>query len=176
MLRTPFFNKIRTDQQLGYVASAFSRSFHDQPGLTFLLQSPVMGPDKLKTRVDAFAENQLSMLQELTVEKLNDYKAAVTVDLLKKDTNLSERTNRLWSSIKDSDHGFDEAILLADAVNAVSREQLIETYTRLVLSEEASPLFISNYGKAHQDEDYQNSLKDQTACKDSRCFDNLPQG
>ena len=159
ILGTPFFNKLRTEQQLGYVAWAGAPSFEDIPGLAFLLQSPVMGPDKLKVRVDAFAANQLELLSGLTEEQLAQYKAGVTGDLLKKDANLSERTNRLWSSIGDSKHGFDERKKLAEAINATTREQLADIYSELILSDNAKPLFITNFGKAHRDEDYQKAIK-----------------
>ncbi|WP_461535531.1 insulinase family protein [Spongorhabdus nitratireducens] len=150
MLGTPFFNQLRTEQQLGYVAFASNYLIDNQPGLVFMIQSPVLGPDGLGKRVDEFVLKQRKAVVDLTKAELDEYKQGLIGSLLKKDANLGERSARLWGDVLDTEHDFRLRQELSEAINKVSAAELLEAYDQVLMSDVDKPLTIVSTGKAHQ--------------------------
>ena len=106
LLATPFFNELRTEQQLGYIVFAGARPMERHPGLIFVVQSPVLGPDGIEERVTRFLEGQSKRLDKLTDGELDQYRQGLIGDLLKKDANLDERSARFWQTLDGGEVGF----------------------------------------------------------------------
>ncbi|MDT8895132.1 insulinase family protein [Halomonas sp. I1] len=132
LLETPFYQQLRTEQQLGYVVNAGYRPLLEAPGITFLVQSPDTDSQTIQARIDAFVDDFGTHLDGLTDNDLAPYRQAVRDDLLQRDTSLHGRTNRLWQALALEDTGFDHQQRLAERVMEVSPDALRDAWHDLV--------------------------------------------
>ena len=63
-MKSGFFQQLRTEQQLGYVVSAFSWPQRDVPGLVMLVQSPVADAPAVIGSMETFMQNVTVDLDE----------------------------------------------------------------------------------------------------------------
>ncbi|WP_181869917.1 insulinase family protein [Halomonas sp. DQ26W] len=124
LIDTPFFQRLRTEEQLGYVVSAGYSPLLDAPGLSLLVQSPDTPSDAILEHIDAFLEAFGERLGTLEEDGLTAYRQAVHDNLLQRDTSLSGRTNRLWRALSYGDTDFDRRERLAARVLNVSADDL----------------------------------------------------
>ncbi len=132
LLETPFYQQLRTEQQLGYVVNAGYRPLLDAPGIGLLVQSPDTDSTTIQSRIDAFLAAFGARLEGLDEAALAPYRQAVHDDLLRRDTGLPERTNRLWRALAMDDTAFDKRQRLAERVLAVTPEALRDAWPSLL--------------------------------------------
>lgn len=131
VLDSPFYQRLRTEEQLGYVVHAGYSPMLDAPGLALLVQSPDTDSDAIDARIDAFLDDFEARLTALDDEDLAPYRQAVSARLTQRDTSLSGRTNRLWQAMSFGDTEFDRRERLAERALAVSVEELRELWPEL---------------------------------------------
>lgn len=132
LLATPFFNELRTEQQLGYIVFASARPIERHPGLVFVVQSPVLDPEGIEQRVDDFIQGQVKRIDALTDEELEDYRQGLIVDLTKRDANLDERGGRFWQSLNGRESDFDYQLQIAEQVKTISVDDIKEAMKNLL--------------------------------------------
>ena len=64
IIKSGFFQQLRTDQQLGYVVSAFDWPQLEVPGLVLLIQSPVADANKVSGAMRQFMQSVPAALDE----------------------------------------------------------------------------------------------------------------
>ncbi|NYS35486.1 insulinase family protein, partial [Streptococcus danieliae] len=55
-LETPFYQQLRTEQQLGYIVNAGYSPLLEAPGIALVVQSPDVDSDTIAERMDTFLE------------------------------------------------------------------------------------------------------------------------
>ncbi|MRI34825.1 hypothetical protein EOPP23_17750 [Endozoicomonas sp. OPT23] len=150
LLATPFANQLRTEQQLGYVVFASARPIERHPGLIFVVQSPVLGPEGIADRVDDFLEGQVQKLKKLSDKELEQYRQGLIGDLLKKDANLDERSGRFWQILDGRESGFDFQKQIAEEVRKVKVKDIQTALD--VIRKDKGRLTISGQGKTKEPE------------------------
>ena len=147
MLRTPYFSDLRTDQQLGYVVSAGSSLMNDRNGLIFLVQSPVQGADYLERATQSFFEEYLKSLAMMAEQEFQEHKEGLINNLLQKDKNLTQRSQRYWSDLKRDNLAFDTREQLANAILTLEKPDIL-SYLKAVQSKlTTSRLLVFSRGK-----------------------------
>jgi len=131
IIKSGFFQQLRTDQQLGYIVSAFDWPQLQVPGLVMLIQSPVAGADKVYAAMHSYMAAVPAALDE---EQFARHKAALLGDILRPDTNLWERADFYWQSIANKQYGFDARRQLADAVESFSLESWRDYYDKVFIA------------------------------------------
>lgn len=104
ILKEPFFNQLRTQEQLGYIVQCSQQSIGHMLHLTFLVQSSHKDPDFLESRINAFLEAHRAILP--TQEQVDKLKQAAIAELSQKPKSLYEEMNRNWNFILD-EYDFD---------------------------------------------------------------------
>jgi len=98
------YNRLRTNEQLGYIVSTFSRkTVGGGWGLSAVVQSSVALPEKLEERVEAWLETFRSEIEEEDPENLAMEAAAVVSQLKERDTKLSQEVNQFWGEIVNTE-------------------------------------------------------------------------
>ena len=146
-IRQNFFTELRTNQQLGYVVAARNRPQRQQPGMIFLIQSPVAGAPDLEKAISTFLSDQRAALQALSDEALDGFKAGLITKLTEKEKNLNQRSFRYWNDISLGDFSFRSQENIAEAVAALTREDLMASYQELVEHFEGERLVVYTPGK-----------------------------
>jgi secreted Zn-dependent insulinase-like peptidase len=132
VIKSGFFQQLRTEQQLGYVASAFDWPQLQVPGLVMLIQSPVADAGKVADAMNTFMK---AVPADLNEEQFARHKAALLSDILRPDKNLWERADFYWQSIATKQLDFDGRKQMADAVTAFSLEQWVAYYQRVFIEQ-----------------------------------------
>lgn len=117
IMTSGFFQQLRTEQQLGYVVSAFSWTRMEVPGLVMLVQSPVADAPSVAQAMTTFLNAVDDTLDAAQFER---HKAALISDVTKPDKNLSERAAYYWRAIDGKRYDFASRQQLADAVDALT--------------------------------------------------------
>jgi secreted Zn-dependent insulinase-like peptidase len=134
-MKSGFFQQLRTEQQLGYIVSAFSWAQRDVPGLVMLVQSPSADA----TAVAAAMDNFMSTVEgELDNEQFERHKTALIGEILRPDKNIWERAEFYWQSIARHQENFDSKASLAEAVDALTLETWIAYYNRVFVQNRRS--------------------------------------
>jgi insulysin len=140
IMKSGFFQQLRTEQQLGYVVSAFAWSQLDVPGLVMLVQSPVADAAAIAAAMDTFMG---AVESELDREQFARHQRALANEILVPDKNLWERAEFYWQSIARKQFDFDGRQALADAVNALTLESWLAYYNRVFVEERHSLLVVA---------------------------------
>ncbi|MGM0449861.1 MAG: insulinase family protein [Pseudomonadota bacterium] len=146
LLSSPFYERLRTNQQMGYIVQGTYYPMLESPGIGFIVQSPDNGFEAIDESVATFLKKQESRLAELDAETLEREKQAVISGLEQDDTRLSEVADRYWQEIDRKNLDFDQREQLIEAVRAIDHDALMETYREAIL-ENPRALVIN----AHQD-------------------------
>ena len=132
MLRTEYFNSLRTEQQLGYVVTVVPVVFRTQPGLAFVVQSPVAAAGQLETATYDFVQAQLERFRALPESVLEQHKRGFIARLLERDKNLYSRSQRLWSDLDVGIVSFDSREQIATQAARITRDDLVSAFINLM--------------------------------------------
>lgn len=130
IMKSGFFQQLRTEQQLGYVVTAFSWPQLEVPGLVMLVQSPVADASAVDEAMETFL---LTLPADLDEAQFARHKAALVSEILKPDKNLWERAEFYWQSIAIKQFDFAGRQALAEAVEALSLDSWNAYYSRVFL-------------------------------------------
>ena len=100
ILSEPAFNILRTREQLGYIVACgqWTSAGSAEVGMRILVQTE-RAPAYLEERVDAFLDEMLTTLQNMTEEEFQEHKHGLEKKWTEDLKNLREETNRYWTYI-----------------------------------------------------------------------------
>lgn len=140
IMTSGFFQQLRTEQQLGYVVSAFPWSKLQVPGLIMLVQSPVADAASIVDSMRAFM-NQVE--PTLDARQFARHQQALISDITKPDKNLAERGQFYWRSIGFKRYDFAGREELAAAVEALTLDQWKAYFERVFMANRHSLQVVS---------------------------------
>ena len=133
LIKSEFFNQLRTEQQLGYVVAAIVQTINRVPGIGLLVQSPAAPVAKLEEAIEQFLVDFDPQLQEMPEAEFESHRQAVLTGLREQPKSLAEQSTRFWGSIDSRDYDFSRRQKLIEAVALLSREGMVQTYTVLLM-------------------------------------------
>ena len=137
IISADFFEQLRTEQQLGYIVSAFVWPLLDVPGVAFMVQSPTASSVAIKQAADTFLR-QTAVEAAVTEEQFLRHRYALLQDITRPDKNLWEESEYFWREIARQELDFESRELLAAAVSSIGFEQWRTWYQRVLIDERAS--------------------------------------
>ena len=151
IISSPFYEEIRTNRQLGYLVYATPFEILETPALGFVVQSPTASQEEIDQAVQEFAEAFESQLAGLDDASLQREKQAVISKLLERDRQLGDVSGRYWREIDRNASGFDSREKLAQAIQSVTRAELVQTFRQAVLEREQALRVVTGQGDANAD-------------------------
>lgn len=145
MIASPFYTRLRTEQQLGYVVFGTALPLRKAPGLAFVVQSPVADPVTLENRIDSFLQQMGDTLSTMDNATLERFKQSVISRILKRENSLTERSNRYWAQIDTDDADFSGRQEMADAIASLQLEDLVKCYEGM----SSRRLTVRSFGQKH---------------------------
>jgi secreted Zn-dependent insulinase-like peptidase len=146
IIRSPFYESIRTQRQLGYIVYATSFEMLETPAIAFVVQSPDTRPQAINAAVDEFMEGFASTLASIGSKELEQEKQAVISGILEQDRQLGDISGRFWHEIDRSNSNFDSREQLVTAIQNVSLAQLQNTF-RTALEQRERALLVTSDGQ-----------------------------
>jgi secreted Zn-dependent insulinase-like peptidase len=156
LIATPFFNQLRTEQQLGYLVGSGYIPYNHHPGIGFYIQSP-HHPAK-------YLINAIHLFLQKTVENIDQFrhvwdalKKGVMKQLMEKDTNLSMKSQRLWMAIGNQDSTFTYSSRMTETILNIDFSEL-KTYLISLISRQGFGEAILYSGEQHVEFSYKTEV------------------
>lgn len=120
----PFFDTLRTQEQLGYIVRHVTRELGTSTGLRFVIQSE-RDPTYLDARIESFLLTfVLAHLERMSADDFAANVAAMTSKLLAKKRRMSEETLTYWNQILLNQYEFERVYADAAAAKEITLEDM----------------------------------------------------
>ena len=121
----PFFNRLRTDKQLGYIVHCGIRSDQDVYSLRFIVQSTMATPAMIDNYVEEFLLELEVLLLEMEEEEFEANVNALLANMLQKDKTIYREATRWAKQIKSQRLDFSWTFHLAQYLSQVSKADIV---------------------------------------------------
>src|SRR5690606_23380969 len=96
ILSAPYYQRLRTEEQLGYVVFATQFPQQTVPGLAFIVQSPDASPQDILDSSERFFADFEAVLANMGETEFQAYQQGLKTLLLEKPKNMGEKFARFW--------------------------------------------------------------------------------
>ena len=151
LLSPRFFNRLRTEEQLGYVATTFPVMFAHSAGIGFGVQSPVQGTTGLADRFESFYFHALAQLRGVTKEEFEGVRQGVLASLTKSPDTLEEEFGWLETDLRLGNRDFDSLGRLVGALKTITLPEVVRAYETMVLGPGGTRAVIQVQGSRFSD-------------------------
>ncbi len=134
-----FYYQLRTLKQLGYIVwseriiknSNMVRDFFITfQYFYFLVQGSQKTPDRIDDEIDTVINLVRDEIKDQKEEKLSSYKETLLQTIKRPDTNLSERSDKVWEEIKQNTLDFTYREKLIDNLNKIKKSDLLAFFDK----------------------------------------------
>jgi insulysin len=137
-----YFEELRTQQQLGYVVSAFNWPLFNVPGLGFLVQSPKVSASALQESTQAFL-TQMATEEAVTEPQFERHKAALLREIQQPHKNIIERSEYFWEEIARRELDFGSRERLTAALQEIDLAQWRAWFADVTLQKRAAVVMVA---------------------------------
>jgi insulysin len=148
IISQPFYNQLRTKEQLGYVVYATDLNLNRVNGFRFVVQSSIKDPVFLEERVEHFLKSYQAEFADMSNERFEKYKNGLLRKLRVSAKNIQEEFYRYWSQISNHRYEFDWEDKFANALEKITKEDVTKYYNNLFIKS-PKQLTIQSFGSKH---------------------------
>ena len=149
MISSPYYQYMRTEQQLGYIVFATAYPQKSVPGLLFIVQSPTASPEEMMNHSRIFFRDYEGKLETMSDEEFALFQEGLITRLTEKPKNMGEKAANFWADLSTERYTFDTRQAIADEVVNITKTQILNLYRRAVLNNEWSWLLFEKGGKVN---------------------------
>jgi secreted Zn-dependent insulinase-like peptidase len=125
LIEAPFYTRLRTEKQLGYITFATAFPLYNTPILTGAVQSPTANPDELAAAIQQEFDSFVDMVKSMPNEQFESQRLSLLDQLLNPPSTQSELSNAIWSAI-GLRRPFSDRMMQAQTLEAITQEQFVE--------------------------------------------------
>lgn len=140
LIRTPYYQTLRTQAQVGYIVSAFAFNVLDTPALGFSVQSNSHSVGEVLMQTREFAQSFITVISKMPGETFNSTKAGLIARIMQEDKQLGDVASRNWAEIDRQAYDFNTRARLVAAIDTIDQAGLQQFYARLIADDEAAVL------------------------------------
>jgi insulysin len=148
ILANPFYESLRTEQQLGYIVNAGALPILDTSGLIVYIESPGTDPLAIEAAVDTFLQGFADELATMDAERFASIKSGLLTSLREPVQRLASLSNRYWGDIVIGQFEQDSTLQLADAIDAVTQDEVLAWYRTYVVQGQAARVVARSAGNS----------------------------
>jgi len=164
ILREPFFDTLRTKEQLGYIVHAGPNPLWGVSGIQFIIHSDKAPCAYLENRISLFLREYRATLAAMSADVFDANRKAVVAKKREKPKKLVEETRRWWSQIMSRTYIFELNELIATVLEKVTLEDLLAFYDQFVASDAPDRrIMVSERHGNHKNEDAAHVVKEKGA-------------
>jgi len=132
LLREPFYNDLRTKQQLGYIVASSVRGIGTSRTLSFLVQSSKYDSDTLVDRIFAFLDSaEEKCLQSVSKGDVAVYAKSLIDRKTEEDKDLASEVTRNWGEVASGRLQFDRPQKEAAALLDITKDDLVAFWRKI---------------------------------------------
>lgn len=98
-IEQPFYNDLRTKQQLGYIVYSGVRARESIYSLAFVTQSSLVDGSELVRRIETFIQDWVPKLAEMSDSEFEEYRQGILVRKEEPDQRLTIQAGKFWGEI-----------------------------------------------------------------------------
>lgn len=132
MIGEPFFDQLRTKEQLGYIVGTRIIYLEKTVNLAFEIQSSVKGPNYLLERIDHFLKNFRTTLGKMKESQFNSYIKIINEKKKMKYINMDEEFNFNCSEIKMDEYMFNRKTVDINTLKKIKKIHIIKLYDKFI--------------------------------------------
>ncbi len=133
IIGTPYYQRLRTEEQLGYVVFATQMPLQTVPALAFIVQAPTATPADIMASSQAFFKGFGQQLNAMSQEEFLSFKQGLVTLLQEKPKNMGEKFAKLWSDIEIQRNNFDTNQAIAHEVLKLTLNDIQALYKDSIL-------------------------------------------
>ncbi len=146
IIQTPYYQSLRTEQQLGYVVYAATTVLERWPGLSFTVQSPVADPASLVEASEELIKQFGSTVDAMNQTEFDKHRSALVSLINRPHKNLYSQAGYFWDQVRQDYQNFDRREQLTDALQQLQLEQWQDFYGDNFLPLPRRALVVSQQG------------------------------
>jgi insulysin len=123
-----FYYYLRTQQQLGYIVSANKEFIDNYMYFVFIVQGNKKTPAEMNLEIDKILYRLREKITSLPDNKFKEVINSIKNELFKKDTNLRERSRRIWMEIFQNSLDFTRKDKLIENISKITKSDILETF------------------------------------------------
>jgi len=147
IIRTPYYQSLRTEQQLGYIVYAATTVLERTPGLTFSVQSPVADAGQLYQASLDMLRQFGATVDSMSAEQFDQHRQALLSLINRPHQNLGSVAGYMWDQLLQRYLQFDRREQLSAALEKVTLAQWQAFYHRYFLPEPRRSLLVLSPGE-----------------------------
>ena len=144
LISSPFYQDLRTSQQLGYIVGAQDLSIRTTPILGLLVQSPNKDSITIINAIESFLKEQRIRLHSLQEGEFESAKNALLNELRMSAKNLSDNALREWHQIAKPEPDFQTREEWIESVEKIQRKDFIAFIKDKLQSTDTTKIIIHN--------------------------------
>ncbi len=148
MISSPYYQYMRTEQQLGYIVFATAFPQKSVPGLLFIVQSPNASPDEMMNHTRIFFRNYAADISSISEEEFALFRQGLITLLLEKPKNMGDKAAYFWGEINSERFTFDSRKAIAAEVEKLQRTEIQHLYDSLINGSGKSWLLFEKGGQS----------------------------
>ena len=129
ILSEPFFDYLRTKEQLGYIVFSKYHQNFGVSGMQFIIQSQ-FGAKYLEKRIEAFVAWAEKYIQDMSDQEFEKEKSSLITKLMKKKKRLYHFATQLHYEIERQEFDFERKEKLIAGIKAVNKKDVVNIFTR----------------------------------------------
>jgi insulysin len=145
----PYYSEMRTQQQLGYIVSAFAGREEDQQNLYFVIQSGEYTASTLRERSEAFIQSLPEGLSALPEDAFERLRAAAIARIEEKPKSIGEKASQFFELAYELDESFDRNQESLEALASITKEQVVDLLRQAFDPQITSRRLILAFGRDH---------------------------
>lgn len=135
LLDEPFYNELRTKQQLGYIVASGIKGVAESRTLSFVVQSSIAPSNALALEILKFLDDaETKLLEKIPRADLAVYIKSLIERKTDPDKDLSVEATRNWSEISSGRFQFDRLQREAAALLDIEKEDLLEFWRHIYVN------------------------------------------
>ena len=148
----PFFDDLRTKQQLGYVVFSRHEDIRDVLGCQFLIQSSHKSCEFLINCINIFLIRIREEIKNITDEVVEVQKTAIHTQIAEKDINLNRENGRFWNEIASHQYEFDRQAKQIEILKTIKKEEFVAHFEEVFFSATTKRMDLELTSTPHEEE------------------------
>ena len=135
IIEEPFYDNLRTKQQLGYIVSSGVKAVDQSRTLSVIVQSNVVTADKITQAMVDFLDGVADRLTPLTSIDIELFVKGLVDRRVEPDKQLAVEVTRNWSEISNGRFQYDRLQAEVAALLSITKQDIIDYWNRLYITE-----------------------------------------
>jgi secreted Zn-dependent insulinase-like peptidase len=151
IVESPFYEKLRTVEQIGYLVFSRPRYDHNVISFSIIIQSSDKDPIYIQKKCEEFFDSFLNEIKEMKIEDFNQHVKSCIEKNKEKDKQLGEETTRHWNEICFRQYKFFRREENIKALEKVTQKDLIIFFNKYISNQSdlKKRLIVQVFSSAH---------------------------